>query len=312
LGLRADLGSEVAESTWRRVLWRVALGVSVIVSTYWIGGFYLWPDAGNLFLDAHIYYQATAEWLNGGNPWTVAYRGVRFAGIPPTLLLNLPLVPFGERVAVVFWVVANSISIAYVIYRLRLPIWTALLLPVVEGWLAASPDLALAGLVVVGVGSVSALTKPYSVPVLAADRRWRALVVTMVAGLLTVPILPWSTFVESRDLIARSFAQFAGYPPSASGVVPLLALVGLSLLTLGWRRGLILSVPGLFAQQPHYIVFSLESVKWSRLLALSYAIPIPHAAAIGVVLFALAERLTSWRSRAARLEDPAATGRVTT
>ena len=71
-------------------------------------------------------------------------------------------------------------------------------------------------------------------------------------------------------------------------------------------------MPGLFAQQPHYIVFSLESVKWSRLLVLSYAIPIPHAAAIGVVLFALAERLTSWRSRAARLEDPAATVRVTT
>jgi hypothetical protein len=300
-----------AEIAWRRVLWRVVLGVSVIVSAYWIGGFYLWPDAGNLFLDAHIYYRATAEWLDGGNPWTVGYRGVLFAGIPPTLLLNLPLIPFGEQAAVVFWVVANSMSVAFVIYRLRLPIWTVLLLPVVEGWLGASPDLMLAGLVLVGAGSVSAVTKPYSVPVLAADHQWPALFVGILAGLLTVPILPWSTFVESRDVIAGSFAQFAGYPPSASGIVPLLALVAISLLTLGWRRGLILSVPGLLAQQPHYIVFSIESVKWSRLLALSYTIPIPHAAAIGVILFALAERLSSRGTRAAGLEDPA-TGRLRT
>ena len=281
------------EPFFSRVIWRVILGVAIVISTYWIAGFYLWPDAGNLFLDAHIYYQATATWLDGGNPWTTTYRGVPFAGIPPTLLLNVPLVPFGEQIAVAIWAVANTLAVIFIISRLRLPAWTLFLLPIVEGWLGASPDLALAALLLAGGGWIAALTKPYSAPVLVADRRWRQIAVAVVVGVITIPFLPWGLFYESRDLIAQTFARFAGYPLSASGNMVLLGLVALALISLGWRRGFILFTPGLVAQQPHYIVFSMEAVRWSRLLALAFTVPLPHAAAVGIVLYAVIDRLPS-------------------
>lgn len=276
---------------YRRVIWHVILGVAIVLSSYWIAGFYLRPDAGNLFLDAHIYFQATAAWLDGGNPWTTTYRGVPFAGIPPTLLLNVPLVPFGEQIAVAFWVVANTLAVIFVNRRLRLPAWTVFLLPIVEGWLAASPDLALAALLLAGGGWIAALTKPYSAPVLVADRRWRQLIIAVVVAVITIPLLPWAMFYESRDVIAQTFARFAGYPLSASGNVILLAVVALALISLGWRRGFILFTPGLVAQQPHYIVFSLEAVRWSRLLALAFTVPLPHAAAVGIVAYAVLDRI---------------------
>ena len=285
------------EPFYSRVIWRVILGVAVVVSSYWIAGFYLWPDAGNLFLDAHIYFQATAAWLDGGNPWTTTYRGIPFAGIPPTLLLNLPLVPFGEQIAVPVWVMANTLAVIFVVRRLRLPFWTVFLLPIVEGWLGASPDLALAAVLLAGGGWIAALTKPYSAPVLVADRVWRQLIVAVLVGVITIPLLPWAMFYESRDAIAQTFERFAGYPPSGSGNVVLLAVVALALISLGWRRGFILLTPGLVAQQPHYIVFSLEAVRWSRLLALAFTIPMPHAAAVGIVIYAALDRLPS-RDRA--------------
>jgi hypothetical protein len=267
----------------------------IVVSAYWIGGFYLWPDAENLFLDAHIYFRATEAWLDGANPWTVTYRGVPFAGLPPTLLLNVPLVPFGERLAIVFWVASNTAGIALVVWRLRLPAWTLLLLPVVEGWLAGSPDLALAGILVLGGGWLAAMTKPYSVPALVAGRRWQQLGIAVALGLLTAPFLPWVLFYESREIVLESFTRFAGNPVSAYGNPTLMIVVVVALLWLGWRRGLILSIPGLLAQQPHYLVFTLESVTWSRILALAMTTPVPGAAAVGVVIYAAVDVLRSRR-----------------
>jgi hypothetical protein len=269
------------------------LGVALILSTFWIAGFYLTPDPGNLFLDAHIYFRATAAWLDGANPWATAYREVPFAAYPPTLLLNVPLIPFGETAAVAFWVVANTLAVAIVIWRLHLPLWTVLIHPFVEGWLAASPDLTLAGLVLAGGGWLAAISKPYSAPAILAGRKWRQLLVAGAVGLATLPLLPWQMFYESRVEVAQAFASFAGRPVSAAGNLPLMALVATALVTLGWRRGWMLFTPGLLAQQPHYMVFSLEAVRWSRILALAMTIPLPHAAAVGVILFTVYEHLSN-------------------
>jgi hypothetical protein len=282
-----------------RIAWPVALGVCITLSAYWIGGFYLWPDGSNLFLDAHIYFRATAAWLDGGNPWTTTYQGVPFAGIPPTLLLNLPLLPLGESAAVGFWVAANTLGIAVVIRQLRLPLWSALLLPVVEGWLGAGPDLALAGLLFVGGGWVAALTKPYAAPILLADRRWGQLIAAAFAGVASLLFVPWKLYLESLDTVAASFAAFAGAPMSAAGNPLLGVAVVIALVSLGWRRGLILATPGLLAQQPHYLVFSLEAVRWSRVLALAMTVPIVHSVAVAIVIFAAMRRL-GWTSQRER------------
>ena len=275
-----------------RVAWRVVFGITLALSAFWIVGFYVQDGAKYVFIDAHVYYRATQAWLDGSNPWTTSYLGVPFAGIPPTLLLNLPLVPFGEGAAVGFWAVANSSAILLLIRRLHLPLWVVVLQPVLEGWLSGSPDLALAGAVVVGVGCIAALTKPYSAPALVADRRWLQLGIAAVVAIVTIPVLPWFLFYESREIVGQAFAQFAGNPVSAAGNPVLIIAVLVALISLGWRRGWSLVTPGLLAQQPHYIVFSLERVVTSRILALAMTIPITHAAAVGVIVYAVVDR---WR-----------------
>lgn len=282
-------GEAVEEPAYQRIVWRVLFGTTIVLSTLWVAGFY--AQDGRLFLDAHIYYRATAAWIGGGNPWTTTYQGVPFAGLPPTLLLNLPLLPLGEAMATAFWVVANTLAIVLIVHRLHLPLWVVALHPVVEGWLGASPDLALAGVVVLGGSWFAALTKPYVAPILLAERRWRQIGIGLMVAIVTVPFLPWVVFYDSRQIVLETFAQFAGNPVSASGNILLMAAVVVALISLGWRRGWLLFTPGLLAQQPHYLVFSLEAVKWSRILALAMTIPIQHTMAIGILSYALHDRL---------------------
>ena len=286
-----------------RVTWRAVFGTALVLSAFWILGFYVDDGARYLFVDAHVYFRATQAWLDGSNPWTTAYLGVPFAGIPPTLLLNVPFIPFGEGVAVAFWAVANTAAVILLIRMLHLPLWVVVLQPVLEGWLSGSPDLALAGAVVVSLGWIAALTKPYSAPALVADRRWLQLGVAAAVGIITMPLLPWYVFYESRAIVAESFANFAGNPVSAAGSPVLIVAVVVALLSLGWRRGWALFTPGLVAQQPHYIVFSLQTVVTSRILSLAMTIPITHAAAVGVIVYALVER---WRGTVA--SGPVAVG----
>ncbi len=278
-----------------RILWGVTFGLTALVSLVYLSGFYLAPPQGNLFLDSHIYFRATEAWLGGGNPWLTSYRGISFAGIPPTLLLNVPLIPFGETFATVFWVASNTASIALLVRLLKLPLRTFLMLPVVEGWLGASPDLTLAALAIGGGAWVAVLTKPYSAPSVLGERRWRPLIVAGAIGLATIPMLPWSTFWESREAIAQTFADVAVTPQSAAGNPGLSLLVVIALASLGWRRGWSLATPGLVAQLPHYMVFSLDVLARSRMLTLAAMIPIEHIMAVAVVTHAVVGRVGHWR-----------------
>jgi hypothetical protein len=246
------------------------------------------PD--RLFGDARIYFRATEAWLAGGNPWLVDNAGIRFAAPPPALLLNLPVIPFGETAAVVIWVVTNAIAIVWLLRRLGLPLWWLLFYPIAEGFASASPDLLLAALVAVGGGGLSALMKPYSIPALLSDYRYRSVVVAGAAFLVTIPLLPWRTFLTSSSLAAATMAEWAK-PNSAWNLPPLMAMTTFALIILGRERGLALLTPALIGQQPHYAVFSLLAISRSRLATIGIAWPGQGAAAIGVIVYALAERL---------------------
>ncbi len=307
------LRRQIRDLSGSRVIWRVLLGIALVLSALWILPFYMDPD--HIFVDAHIYYRATAAWVAGGNPWVTTYSGIPFAGIPPTLLLNLPLLLIGEEAAVAVWAVANSLSVVFLVRRLRLPTWTILMLPVLEGWLGAGPDLTLAALAVAGGGWVAVLTKPYSAPAIIAAGRWRQVVLAGAIGVASLPFLPWLMFYESREIVMETFRRFAGHPVSASGNVALMLVVFAALVSVGWRKGLALLTPGVLAQQPHYLVFSLSTITRSKILTLAAASPFLHAAAIGVVIFAVhnlvsKSRRTSWR-QTAPVRRSAAAGSMT-
>jgi hypothetical protein len=270
------------------------LGTAAVVTAFAVGAygrirFSLFDAPSYLWIDAHIYFRATQAWLAGANPWQSTALDIPFGAPPPALLLNLPLVAFGEGFATVFWVVANTASAIFLVRRLHLPIWWLLYQPIIEAWLGGSPDLTLSALVLLGVSGPAALAKPYSISALIADRRWRPIAGAVVVGAATIPFLPWQTFFASQADISAAFARW-GDPVSAVGDPLLMGITLLALLSLGWRRGWMLAIPGLLAMQPHYLLFALPVLSGSRLLAASTTFAVPHLAAGGVVFYAIIER----------------------
>lgn len=279
----------MTEVNWRFVAQRAAWGLVVVgcglvLATYAV---IIAAKPQALFQDTQLYFEATATWLAGGDPWAVSHNGIVFAGIPPTLLLNLPLQPFGPGAAYVFWPVAGLVGMLVTLRRFGLsPLWL-LWPPVLEGWTAGSPDYALLGLAVVGGGAVAAVAKPYTVPALLGLGRWRAVAIGAGLGLLTVPLLPWGTFIAERDAILGVLAAQAGWHVSAWGSPLLMAAAAIALVSLG-RRGLELATPALWPHsQIHYAVFSIRAAATSPILALGFAVPITGAAAWAVIGYAV-------------------------
>ena len=277
---------------WTLVAIFVGLGILVLQVHLAVYG----PNAPGLFSDAALYFEATRVWLAGGDPWTVQLlNSPRFAAPPPVLLLNVPLLPFGQQAAVAFWVIADIAGWAAIIWRLRLGPWWVLFPPFLEGFFPASPDIALAGLVVVSGGAIAAMTKPYSIPSLIADRRWAALAIAAFAVVVTIPILPWAQFFAQLPEIQQALAD-QSRDVSAWGQPVLMVLVVAALISLGPRTALRLVTPTLWPNaQLHYSVFSARAGAESAALAVALAFPgytaqlvIVYATVIGVLRVAQA------------------------
>lgn len=250
------------------------------------------PDA--LFGDSRLYWRATEAWVSGGDPWAASHNGIVFAGIPPTLLLNLPLVPFGEDLAWAFWPVAGLIGMTFALRRLGLPLWWLLWPPVMEGLLPGSPDLVLMGLIVAGVGWISAVAKPYVVPAMLWEGRWRSVVLAALIGVATMPLLPWPRFADQWPAIATAYSvqtrDFSAWPDPLAMFAVTLALVSLG------RFGLGLATPGLWPQaQLHYGLFSVSAAARSRLLAVGLGFPLPGVGPVAIIVYA------GWRLIAAKM-----------
>lgn len=270
--------------------------ISWIDLTIFIQHPYLWSE------DSNLYWAATADWLHGGDPWAVSVGGVAFAGWPPTLLLDVPLIPFGPAVATVFWHVAGVLGALAIIRASRLPLWWLAFPPLVEGWLPGSPDAALAGLVVLSAGSIAALTKPYAVPAMVGDGRFRSVALAVVLGLGSLLVLPWQQFLAALPSATANLEAQSHY---GSLAIPLVLVGVAALVSLGWRMGLGLTTPLLWPfAQLHYTTFSTRAASVSPLLAISLAIPVRQVALSGVLLYAI----DRWRRRR-RDRQPAATSR---
>jgi hypothetical protein len=248
-----------------------------------------------LFGDARIYFRATDAWLNGANPWLVDNDGALFAAPPPALLLNLPLIPLGEHWALVAWVVASAAAAVFIQRRLHLPVWFLVFYPVLEGFFGGSPDVVLAALVLAGAGTLAALVKPYSAPAMLSDGRYIAVGLAAVAALLTLPILPWGQFLASGSAIATTALE-QSHPNSALGMPALMLATALALVSLGEHRAFALAVPALFGQQPHYALFSLLAISRSTVATLGAGLPVHGSAAIGVIAYAVVERVKGQRA----------------
>jgi hypothetical protein len=239
---------------------------------------------------ASVYTAAAATWIAGGNPWSVGPPAALFAGPPPMLLLFVPSTLLPGDLNRVAWVAGMLIVVLWTIRRLELPGYWLGFPPFVQAiHLGHFEPLVLAMLLVGGPASgLIALVKPYAALPLVGERRWTAIAIALAVGLITVPILPWSLFLEQLPEIGRRIVtQANGDSVFPDPIWMLLALVSLGVL--GFRRACWLAVPVVWPYaQSMYKLMTVPQL--SPFMAAIWALPFPGATLAAVVVEAFLVR----------------------
>lgn len=257
----------------------------------------VWPY--NLGFDARLYTDAARVWLSGGNPWAQPYElGFYYAAPPPSLLVMAPFTLLPSQAAGIFGVVLLAVLALAALRALGLPAYWVFFVPILDGILVGSLDVAtLAALVVFGgrFASLAPFLKIYGAVPMIGERRWRALAVSGLAVAVTAPILPWQMFLESLPDVASHLSS-QSMSTSVWSSIPLMVVFALGLLSLGLRRAGWLAVPILWpSTQPHYGAISLPVVATSMILAVGYTFSFlmpwtPAAATAVFILVTLCRR----------------------
>ena len=222
---------------------------------------------GVVGIDARIYTAAARTWLDGGNPWTTTVGGYYFAAPPPTLLPFVPFAFLGQTLSAAIWVIGSTAVALLIARRLGLSWWWAFFPPMTNGMLAGNPDVLVVALVIARnevLGTLATFFKIYAFVPILGERQWRTVAAAIGALLITVPLLPWTTYVARFTEIAATLdEQSIGI--SAFGTPWLMLGVGLALATLGPRMAGWLAVPALWPSvQLHYSAFALPALALVR------------------------------------------------
>ena len=151
----------------------------------------LWSDRG---ADMRLYLAGTREWLAGGDPWSVHFGSFHFAAAPPSLLPVVPFALMPEPVAMALLTVLAVVASFWTLRKLGLPWWWIAWPPLVDNLWNGNPQIFLVPLLLGPVAWLAPIVKAYAVVPLLIQWRWKTLAMTVLVGLLTLPILPWAAF----------------------------------------------------------------------------------------------------------------------
>lgn len=103
----------------------------------------------NLGFDARLYTDAARVWLAGGNPWAQPYElGIYYAAPPPSLLVMAPFTLLPSWAAGILGLVLLAVLALAALRGLGLPAYWVFFVPILDGILVGSLDVAtLAALV---------------------------------------------------------------------------------------------------------------------------------------------------------------------
>ena len=196
-------------------------------------------------LDATNYIGATRAWLSGGDPWAGMYAGFHFAAPPPTLLVTLPFALLPGDLGWFAMMAVGPVLAVIGIRLLKLPAWWIAWPPLMIACYAGNPAAWLPALMVVAA-PIAVIAKVYATIPLVLLGRWRELVAAAAIIGLTMPFLPWGTFLGDFPAIVGNLSLQNG-PGMAGPMLPSAILLGVILLR-DRSRAAWLSVPVLW---PH-------------------------------------------------------------
>ena len=244
--------------------------------------------------DGMLYRTATVSWMQGLDPWATPVEGAAFAAPPPTLLVMVPFALVPEPVARVGLLFLGVVASIWMIRRLKLPIWWLAFPPLVDGLYIGNPHVFVAPLLVAGLAPIAAFFKVYALAVPALRLQVRALVVTAVLLLLTIPLLPWGQFFADWPQITDALRrQAAGTGLSVLATPSLLPVAVAAAALVGRERMAWLSVPVFWPYtQWYYASMAIPGV--TPLAAMALATPVAGATTVALVIV-VAELY--WRGR---------------
>lgn len=242
-------------------------------------------SGGPVGYDARLYRTATLAWLSGGDPWQVQSGGVYFAAPPTTLLTMLPLALLPEAVAVVVLLVLGIAATTWAIRKLEMPLWWLAFPPLVDGFYNANPHVLLVPLALTGAAWLGPIIKVYAAPVLLLRREFRALLVAAVILVLTIPFLPWATFVAELPRIVELLRYQSSGGLSATQLPFLIVPALVALVVVGRERAAWWIVPALWPSTQYYYN-SLAMPIATPIAALLLCAQFPGAAAVALVVSA--------------------------
>lgn len=227
-----------------------------------------------LFFDARLYLEATRVWLAGGDPWNVQIAGNYFAAPPPTLLAFAPFTVLPADAAVALIAVAVIGGAVATIRLLHLPWWWLLFPPLVQCVLSGNVQSLIVPLILLPAGGLAIILKIYAGLPLAILGRWRSLLAAAAIMVATMPVLPWSTYVNEFGLISQRLADQSKLTLPIGFLVLVSPLVVLSLLVVGRERAAWLVVPAIWPSQQFYYGTIALPARSKVALAL-IALPVP-------------------------------------
>lgn len=244
--------------------------------------------------DGMLYRTATANWMQGLDPWAAPAEGAAFAAPPPTLLAMVPFALVPEPVARVALLLLGILASVWMIRRLKLPIWWLAFPPLVDGLYIGNPHIFVAPLLVAGLAPVAGFLKLYALAVPALRLDVRALVITGVLLIVTIPLLPWGQFLADWPQISNALQRQAGGTGLSVWATPwLLPIAVAAAVLIGRERLAWLSVPVFWPfTQWYYAAMALPAV--TPLAAMALATPVAGATTLALVI-AVVELY--WRGR---------------
>lgn len=244
-------------------------------------------------IDARLYRLASLAWLEGRDPW--GDLGLhKFAAPPPALAFMAPFALIPEAVAMPIFAALSIAAAVLALRALRLGWFWMAWPPLVGALIIGSVETMMVCLVIAGAGPLAPMAKIYALVPLIGERRWRAIAGAGLLLVVSAPFLPWALYIERLPVIAETMAEQA-QDLSAWGTW-LLPIVLLALFSLGPRIGGWLAVPAAWPlTQLHYALLALPIARHSPVLALGLSLPVPLAAPLSVIVYAVGRRI-GWSS----------------
>jgi hypothetical protein len=267
-----------------------------------------------LGVDAHLYYRASAAWLAGSNPYDVFVlnlgREFHYVALPTATVLLAPFTAFPESWFAGFFVAVQLVAAAYVVKRLSLPWWWLVFPPLVKGILTGNPSPLIIALLIAAhpaAKAIAALVKVYAVVPLLGERQWRAILLSAVAGALTVIVAPrlWAEFIvgsggRTDRLLTESTGGYSafGNPVLMVGAAAALLLIARrDLRVAGWLAPLALW-PG---SQFHWSTLAMPVMTLP--MAYLLALPAHGLPPVAVMVYAVIAEVRHYRAKRAEFSS---------